>query len=236
MRFCQPSSVGRSSSLDVSSTHCVFFPVNVSTCAIEYAASERVIGLEGNSSSVSWMKGWFVRSPSRRATVSVPKSVGGERPACRAARRKRAAALLSPSCLTRAVSKALTVTEEPDFGEPGGDPPFVVVVVVVVVVVDPVVMVGSRDGSVVVVVPVSSLESDPTTASDGSAGSSSFSSAWVSRAFGLNELTLLAMRRCATTFLISGFAQLAALCFAPAEGASSTAAPAQTSRTSKRKR
>ena len=39
------------------------------------------------------------------------------------------------------MSIALTVTEEPDFGEPGGDPLAVVVVVVVVVVVGVVVVV-----------------------------------------------------------------------------------------------
>ncbi|HEY5159568.1 MAG TPA: hypothetical protein VII83_00720, partial [Gaiellaceae bacterium] len=47
--------------------------------------------------------------------------------------------------MTRAASKALTLTEAPACGEPGGEPLFVGFVVV-----EPVVVVVSRDGSVVV--------------------------------------------------------------------------------------
>src|SRR3954468_15796723 len=84
---------------------------NASARATEYAASARVIGWSGSCSSASSAAGWLKRSPSSRATVSVPTRAGGERPASRRATRIFVAAVVRPSAPTRTRSNCVTVTE-----------------------------------------------------------------------------------------------------------------------------
>jgi hypothetical protein len=78
--------------------------------AAENAVSARVAVSLGSSSSASWPVGWFVRRPSRRATTSLPKRLGGASPALRAPRVNAAAASPRPSALTSDASSAVIVT------------------------------------------------------------------------------------------------------------------------------
>ena len=58
-------------------------PSKVRTRQAEYAASARVAGWLDQRSSESWPAGWFGRSPSVRATTSMPAPGGGCSPASR---------------------------------------------------------------------------------------------------------------------------------------------------------
>src|SRR6266511_2395331 len=78
--------------------------------AAEKAASARVAASLGRSSRESCPVGWFVRSPRSRATVSLPKRLGGASPTARAPRANSLAASRSPSPLTSDASSAVMVT------------------------------------------------------------------------------------------------------------------------------
>ncbi len=78
--------------------------------AAENAASARVAGSLGRSSRESCPVGWFVRSPRRRATTSLPKRLGGASPASRAPRANSLAASRRSSALTSDESRAVIVT------------------------------------------------------------------------------------------------------------------------------
>ena len=71
----------------------------------------RGAGSFGKRSSSSWPTGWFVRSPSRRATISVPKRDGTSSPRACAAILKSLPGPLRPSTSTRRRSRSAMVTE-----------------------------------------------------------------------------------------------------------------------------
>ena len=78
--------------------------------AMLYAASARVTGCASWSSSSSSSRGRFTRSPSMRATVSVPSHGRGPSSAARAATRMARAAGRSPASVTSRASSSRTVT------------------------------------------------------------------------------------------------------------------------------
>ena len=78
---CHGVSSGSSNSAASSETSWRLQSPKPRICAAENAASARVAGSFGSSSSASCPVGWFVRRPSSRATTSVPKREGGARPA-----------------------------------------------------------------------------------------------------------------------------------------------------------
>jgi len=84
MLVCQFPSAGRLKASAWLWTAATSQPEKRSTCAAEYAASARVAWSPGSNSRPSSWAGWFVRSPSRRATTSVPNREGTFSPAARA--------------------------------------------------------------------------------------------------------------------------------------------------------
>src|SRR4051812_810946 len=88
--------------------------------AAEYAASACVAGSPGESSSASRAAGRFVRSPSSRATASVPKRDGGASPAVFAAWVKSRAVSVRPRATTRRESSAAIVTLAEGFADVTG--------------------------------------------------------------------------------------------------------------------
>ena len=87
-----------------------------STRAAENAASARVAGCGGCSSRLSWLGGRSLRRPSMRATTSVPKRLGGSRPALRATAANCAATGCRPSAWTIAASRLAIETLAPAHG------------------------------------------------------------------------------------------------------------------------
>ena len=81
MRRCQSVSAGSVNALAAAATDCTCQSPSASTCANEYAASARVAAWDGSSSRSSAPAGWLIRSPSIRATDSVPVPGRGWRPA-----------------------------------------------------------------------------------------------------------------------------------------------------------
>ena len=110
IRVCQAESCGSVKESARLWTPATSQPPKWSTAAAEYAASARVAGSFGSSSSESSLAGWSMRSPSSRATASVPKRAGTFSPAARAPCANSAAAFERPSAETSRASSAVMVT------------------------------------------------------------------------------------------------------------------------------
>ena len=103
MRRCHGVRSGQLERCAASSTLCSSQSPKPRICAAENAASARVAVSFGSSSSASCPAGWFVRSPRRRATTSVPKRLGGASPAAFVPWRRRGFGTKTECCDQRRV-------------------------------------------------------------------------------------------------------------------------------------